>query len=197
MPSGFLRVELVIRLKHVAFQIPLPIVSCLAALHEIAFRQVYRQRGGSCAKVVMKHINAIVAQRSAIGIVVLGAVVLAAVERVLLSPIENHIVVEHIVHLCIVVMLAVGEVCLIAHTVEPRRAVQAVTDQAVAHRAVLPAPLRGIGAAAFLMLRVVEPLADDAPLHRGRVRIVECQALLHRPCERTMVNNHIARVLHI
>ena len=86
---------------------------------------------------------------------VLGSIVLAAVERVFLAPVENHIVVEHIVHLHIVVVLAVGEVCLVAHTIEPRRAVQAVADKAVAHRPMLATPLCSVGAGTLLVLRVV------------------------------------------
>ena len=65
------------------------------------------------------------------------------------------------------------------------------------HRAMLASPLRGIGATAFLVLAVVQPLADDTPLNSSRISIVGCYAFLHGPSERAMVNNHILHVLHI
>ena len=167
MPCIFLGVEFVVRLKHIAFEVPLPVVSRFAPLHKVAFREVRSEGSGSCAEIVMEHVNAVVAQLRAVGSMVLGAIVLATIERVFLAPVEDDIVVEDIFHLCVVVVFAVGEVCFVAHSVKTGSAVEAVANEAIAHRAVLSAPLRGVGAAALLVLGVVESLADDAPLYGG------------------------------
>ena len=139
----------------------------------------------------------VVACGIAISVVIFGGVVLAAIERISLAPIENHIIDELIVHLCIVIAFAVCKVRLIPHTIETRGTTDTIRNKTMVHSGMLSSPLRGIGTLPFVVFRIVESFTNNRPLHRSGITIVERETLLHRPCERAVIKNHIACILHI
>ena len=126
--------------------------------------------GGPRTVVVVNHVDAVVGRRLRRG-------VLAAVDAVVAAPVEDDVVGKLIVH----VQVVLQRFRLVTDTVEARRAAHGVGYETVVHGTVFATPLHAVGAFALDILRVVESLGRDAPLHGGRVGVVECHVLLHRP----------------